>query len=159
MQCYSCGGEMERINKDIEANWKGRQMVFRGLHAWVCRSCGEQVYEPEDVRLMQNLMRSVEADDDYPEIMNVQEVAGLLRVSNQTVYNLARSGQLPAVKVGREWRFRRDEVLAALSSGDQGEAACSEESIHLVARGQIKDGLSAEDEQVIKKHIEMLKDE
>lgn len=82
MQCYSCGGEMERIKKDIEANWKGRQMIFRGLHAWVCRSCGEQVYEPEDVRLMQNLMRSVEADDDYPEIMNVQEVADLLRVSN-----------------------------------------------------------------------------
>lgn len=132
MQCYSCGGEMERINKDIEANWKGRQMVFRGLHAWVCRSCGEQVYEPEDVRLMQNLMRSVEADDDYPEIMNVQEVADLLRVSNQTVYNLARSGKIPAAKVGREWRFRRDEILAALSKGCQEEGASQETPFYRV---------------------------
>ncbi len=53
--------------------------------------------------------------------MNVEEVADLLRVSNQTVYNLARSGKLPAAKVGREWRFRRDEILAVLSNGSQEE--------------------------------------
>ncbi|NLJ61599.1 MAG: helix-turn-helix domain-containing protein [Firmicutes bacterium] len=58
--------------------------------------------------------------------MNAEEVADLLRVSNQTVYNLARSGKLPAAKVGREWRFRRDEILAVLSNGSQEEGASRE---------------------------------
>jgi len=40
---------------------------------------------------------------DYPEIMNVEEVADLLHVGTQTVYSLASPGKLPAVKVGRQW--------------------------------------------------------
>ena len=88
MKCYVCGGEMRKAKRDIEANWKGRQLVFRGLEAWVCGNCGEQAYDPEDVRLMQNVMRGLELDEAPPQIMNVQEVADLLRVSSQTVYVL-----------------------------------------------------------------------
>jgi YgiT-type zinc finger domain-containing protein len=43
------------IEKDIEANWKGRTVIFRGLEAWVCQTCGEQAYEADDARLMQDL--------------------------------------------------------------------------------------------------------
>ena len=78
---------MEKIRKDIEANWKGRRVVFRGLEAWVCKTCGEQAYEADDARLMQNLIRATELDADQPDVMNVEEVADLLRVSNQTVYS------------------------------------------------------------------------
>ncbi len=123
MECYACGGQMKKVHKDIEANWKGRIVVFRGLEAWLCKTCGEQAYEPDDARLMQNLIRAIKLDVDQPEVINVEEVADLLRVSNQAVCNLARSGKLPAAKVGREWRFRRDESLAALSKGCQEEGA------------------------------------
>jgi len=52
MKCYACGGRMEKAHKDIEANWKGHTVVFRGLEAWFCKTCGEQAYEPDDARLI-----------------------------------------------------------------------------------------------------------
>lgn len=45
-----------------------------------------------------------------PEIMTVQEVADLLRVSERTVYDWATSGQIPCGKLGTAWRFKRSEV-------------------------------------------------
>jgi excisionase family DNA binding protein len=40
----------------------------------------------------------------------VAEVAGLLRVSNMTVYRLINAGQLAAVRVGKSYRIREDDV-------------------------------------------------
>jgi len=42
--------------------------------------------------------------------LTVTEVARRLRVSNMTVYRLVNSGQLPAVRVGRGYRIREDDV-------------------------------------------------
>jgi excisionase family DNA binding protein len=42
--------------------------------------------------------------------VTVAEVARQLRVSNMTVYRLVKSGQLPAVRVGRGYRIREDDV-------------------------------------------------
>jgi excisionase family DNA binding protein len=49
------------------------------------------------------------------QFLTVSEVAGALRVSNMTVYRLVSAGELPAVKVGRSVRLRRDEVDEYLS--------------------------------------------
>jgi excisionase family DNA binding protein len=43
-------------------------------------------------------------------LLTAQEVADLLRVSSMTVYRLIRSGELPAVRVGRSYRVRRDDL-------------------------------------------------
>jgi excisionase family DNA binding protein len=45
---------------------------------------------------------------DEHEVMTVQEVAAYLRIAEATVYELARAGEIPAARVGRVWRFRRD---------------------------------------------------
>jgi excisionase family DNA binding protein len=42
--------------------------------------------------------------------VTVAEVADLLRVSNMTVYRLVQAGQLPAVRVGRSYRIREEDV-------------------------------------------------
>lgn len=42
--------------------------------------------------------------------LTVAEVAKQLRVSNMTVYRLVNSGQLAAVRVGRGYRIREDDV-------------------------------------------------
>ena len=39
------------------------------------------------------------------EYLTPNEVASILGVSVETVRRLARSGQLPAKRVGRQWRF------------------------------------------------------
>ncbi|HLI24900.1 MAG TPA: helix-turn-helix domain-containing protein [Acidimicrobiales bacterium] len=48
--------------------------------------------------------------DNRSRFVTVAEVASLLRVSNMTVYRLVQSGQLPAVRVGRSYRIRDEDV-------------------------------------------------
>jgi excisionase family DNA binding protein len=49
------------------------------------------------------------------EIMTIQEVATLLRISERTIYAMATEGRLPgAVKVGRSWRVLRPKLIAWL---------------------------------------------
>ena len=43
------------------------------------------------------------------------EVARQLRVSNMTVYRLIKAGQLPAVRVGRGYRIRDEDVRKYLN--------------------------------------------
>lgn len=43
-------------------------------------------------------------------LLTAKEVAGLLRVSTQTLYKMLEQGQIPAVKVGSQWRFDGDKI-------------------------------------------------
>jgi excisionase family DNA binding protein len=42
--------------------------------------------------------------------LTVAEVATVMRVSKMTVYRLVHAGELPAVRVGRSFRVREDDV-------------------------------------------------
>lgn len=42
------------------------------------------------------------------ELLTIQDVAMLLKVSRQHVRKMVRAGPLPAVKFGREWRIEKD---------------------------------------------------
>ena len=42
------------------------------------------------------------------ELLTIQEIAMLLKVSRQHVRKMIRAGLLPAVKIGREWRVEKD---------------------------------------------------
>ncbi len=43
-------------------------------------------------------------------IMTVHDIAMYLRLSEAKVYKLAKEGQLPALRVGKSWRFRKDLI-------------------------------------------------
>ena len=44
------------------------------------------------------------------EIMTIEEVAKYLKLKPQTIYTWAQNGKIPAAKIGKEWRFRKDIV-------------------------------------------------
>lgn len=46
------------------------------------------------------------------EIMTVEDVAKYLKMKPQTIYTWAQKGIIPAAKIGKEWRFRRDIIDA-----------------------------------------------
>lgn len=48
-------------------------------------------------------------------LLTVAEVAGIMRVSNMTVYRLIKSGELPALRVGKNYRLRESDVDRYLS--------------------------------------------
>ena len=45
-----------------------------------------------------------------PEFMTIEEVSEYLRVPVSSLYKLAQKGKIPASKVGRHWRFRREFI-------------------------------------------------
>ncbi len=48
--------------------------------------------------------------------LTVAEVASLVRVSTMTVYRLIKAGDLGAVRVGKSYRIREDDVDRYLAS-------------------------------------------
>jgi excisionase family DNA binding protein len=54
--------------------------------------------------------------DEHHRLLTVREVADTMRVSNMTVYRLIRAGYLPALRVGKHFRIRENELNAYLES-------------------------------------------
>jgi excisionase family DNA binding protein len=54
--------------------------------------------------------------DPLSRLLTVAEVASVMRVSRMTVYRLIRRGQLQAIRVGRNYRVREDDLSAYLDS-------------------------------------------
>ena len=50
------------------------------------------------------------------EVYTIEEVAKMLKVSEQTIRALVRDGTLPAKKVGRAWRIKKTDFEAYMSS-------------------------------------------
>lgn len=46
-----------------------------------------------------------------PELLTTKEAALILRVEIDTLRRLAKAGQVPAVKVGGDWRFLKARLL------------------------------------------------
>jgi excisionase family DNA binding protein len=66
--------------------------------------------------------------DSTPAFLTVSEVAGILRVSDMTIYRLIADGQIRALKVGRSYRVPAgalDEWLADGANWERGMGAKS----------------------------------
>lgn len=59
------------------------------------------------------------------ELVTPAEAASELRVSLGTIYNLIRSGRVPSIRLGGQWRIRRGDLDAAAA----GEFATSPVSV------------------------------
>ena len=56
-----------------------------------------------------------QASDKMPEqLLTLEQVAEYLNVDRFTVYRLLAQKQLPAFKVGSQWRFKREMIEAWL---------------------------------------------
>src|ERR1700741_1200065 len=53
------------------------------------------------------------ADEGF---LTTEEVLEYLQVNLRTVYRLIKAGKIPAVRVGRQWRFRKRDIDAWLDS-------------------------------------------
>lgn len=54
--------------------------------------------------MISNNTRELEA------FLTTEEVLSYLKITPRTIYRLIRSGELPAVRIGRQWRFRRADL-------------------------------------------------
>jgi excisionase family DNA binding protein len=57
-----------------------------------------------------------------PDIMTITQVAKYLQISEITTYKLVNDGVIPAFKIGRHWRVKKDDlaiVIERLKNGDR----------------------------------------
>jgi excisionase family DNA binding protein len=58
-------------------------------------------------RIREVMRRSL---SDIAPVLTVRELSDYLRVHPSTIYRLLRARQLPAFKVGSDWRFNVEEI-------------------------------------------------
>lgn len=51
------------------------------------------------------------------KVYTLTEAVNILKVTRRTLYNYIKSGQLKAVKMGREWRVSHENLKALVESG------------------------------------------
>lgn len=73
--------------------------------------------------------------------LTTEEVLEYLQVNLRTVYRLIKAGKIPAVRVGRQWRFRKRDIDAWLDSqrprGERGAVATTERTTVRAGRPRI----------------------
>ena len=52
--------------------------------------------------------------ESRPTFLTTEEVLDYLKVNSRTIYRLIHRGDLPAVRIGRQWRFRQTDLDAWL---------------------------------------------
>ena len=55
-------------------------------------------------------MHMLSSKDERASILTLEDVGEYLRVHPSTIYRLLKKNQLPAFKLGREWRFNRESI-------------------------------------------------
>jgi len=47
-------------------------------------------------------------------IVTAKDVGEYLKLTESTIYKLASTGELPAFRIGKSWRFDMDEILKGI---------------------------------------------
>ena len=53
-----------------------------------------------------------EGRTELEAFLTTDEVLGYLNTTPRTIYRLIKTGELPALRIGRQWRFRRADLDA-----------------------------------------------
>ena len=67
----------------------------------------------------------MEPNMEKEEILTIQEVSTFLKSHPDTIYKLARKGEIPSLRVGKNWRFRKKSLEAWLEQQEQLKPAVS----------------------------------
>lgn len=62
-------------------------------------------------------------DEMKSKVLTVQEVSNYLRVHPSTIYRMLKKNQLPAFRVGSDWRFTVEAIDKWRASVETGTAA------------------------------------
>ena len=53
---------------------------------------------------------AIETKYSLPRVMTVKDLSEYLRVHSSTVYKLLRRGEVPAFRIGSDWRFNAEVI-------------------------------------------------
>ena len=65
-------------------------------------------------------MAGKQADD----VMTIDELAAYLKLSKSSLYQFARTGKVPGVKIGEQWRFQKSAIDEWMRTGIAPKQVC-----------------------------------
>jgi len=143
MICPICGSIMRRKLVTQKFKINGRSLELSGIEAFACEECEENCFSSKDAKMIEKLLNAFDGGEQREvDVLNLEETAQALRVSNQTIYNMIRDGRIKARKVGREWRFLRSEVMSLMEEDN---------TFSIAAKGG---SISSHDSLIIEQEIE-----
>lgn len=80
------------------------------------------------------------------QFLTTEEVMDYLQVNLRTVYRLIKAGRIPAVRIGRQWRFHKKDIDAWLD----GNRSDGQTGAPRNARGERTRVLVVDDEQIVR---------
>jgi len=57
------------------------------------------------------------------EILNIKEVSNYLKIPVSTIYKLIQDGRVPAIKLGKHWRFMKKDLDRLFVNGKSEESS------------------------------------
>lgn len=95
---FSCfDGPSQRLRRAVFEH-------FKGLFAFI--SIVEEHHRSFDAAGDDLVMRRIQMTEELSKVLTAEETAEHLRLSSATVYRLAQAGEIPGLRVGRQWRFQ-----------------------------------------------------
>lgn len=70
-----------------------------------------------------------------PALLTTRDVQQIIRVDRSTIYRMAETGRIPAVKVGRQWRFPEDRLQQWLQSSPAAAGAVGQDKQEAPSNG------------------------
>ena len=62
MKCLYCGGEMKKAKVGYSINRKDYHLYLEEVPAYVCTKCKERLFEEDEVKVIQRLIKHIESD-------------------------------------------------------------------------------------------------
>ena len=59
MECLYCKGTLVRKKVSYAATRKGYHLIIDDVPAWVCKQCGESLFDEETVDAIQEMLREI----------------------------------------------------------------------------------------------------
>jgi len=83
------------------------------------------------------------------DLLTTKQVQALLKVDRTTIYRMVDGGQLPAIRVGKQWRFARTEVERWLHAGRSADPELLTGGQHELLSPTAMDAASAADSNLV----------
>lgn len=120
--CPQCGGQMKYDSSiTLPFRFEGKAIAIQDITGYKCTVCGEVLMSAKEVKRIDRIVRALAQSSPRiigpDSLLNLEETAKILRVTQQTVRNMIRDKRIDAHKVGREWRFLYKDVEAVALNG------------------------------------------
>ena len=106
-------GDLEKAKSNLKKAPKQRRQTTNAPKGASSKTSARPITQKEAYRLM---------PQEYPDVMNIEQVSEVLGVSTKAVYGLIKEGHLSVLKIGRTYRIPKIRLVAYLYGNPQSQS-------------------------------------